>query len=240
MRGSGSAPAATASRSDQAPAQQTAWPASVSPRGVARAQGAAPSRVEAVHLAAGATRAAGLAQVVGVGARRPRRSRRSRCRGECSAATPARAARSRAMPSASSRRRPGDPVGAAAPLELVEAAAARRRRWRRSACRSARRGSRARRSTRRARARPRRTAAPSASRARSRCRRGSTPELWPVWWAPSRSSRSSTQTLGPRSPRGSARGRPRGRGCPHRRPRCRIAQARIRLDTLLRCPRSRS
>ena len=80
MRGSGSAPAATASRSDQAPAQQIAWPASVTPPAW-RTRSEREAGLEAEHLAAERERAAGLAQVLGVGGGDRAESRRSRCRG---------------------------------------------------------------------------------------------------------------------------------------------------------------
>ena len=119
MRGSGSAPAATARRSDQPPAQTIAWRASVRPASAraARARPAAPAPETSQPVRDLAAR---LEQVLGVGARDGGGSRRSRSPGSA-------ARRPRACGSISrdpGRVEPAQPrhaVRVPAPLELVEA-----------------------------------------------------------------------------------------------------------------------
>ena len=103
-------PAATASRSDQAPAQTTTAPARGRARAVARRYAASPAaRSARATPQPVSTEPPAPAHVVGVGARRPRRSRRPRSRASGARRSRARAARSRAISSASTRRRPGTP-----------------------------------------------------------------------------------------------------------------------------------
>ena len=177
------------------------------------------------HLAAGAIAPPALEQVVGVGARDRARSRRSRCRASAAPRPPSRAARSRGC----RRRRRG--AGPATPLARPRRSSSSRpassaSSRRRSACRSARTGSRGSSQYSYIGPPPRTHSRPSASPARSRCRRGSTPELWPVWWVPTRPpSPTRRRSAGPAAR--SAHGRRRGRGSPRRPPRCRISRPRI-------------
>ena len=155
MRGSGSAPAATARRSDQPPAQKIAWRASVTAPRVRRSaarRGPAPAPVTSQPVAISPPR---LEQVVARRRARRRGSRRSRLPGECRAATPVGVRLDLADAVGVEAAQPGDAVRPAAPLELVEPGQLGLGRARRSACRSARTGCRAARSTRTARARPR-------------------------------------------------------------------------------------
>ena len=171
MRGSGDAPAATASRSEPTPAQKTAKRARVSPCGVRESHPPRPGLdpLDAQPVTTGAPAAVELArkrprhlgEVDDPGRRRVQRRDAPACG---------------SISRSSSRRQPPQPrhaVLAPAPLELVE---------RRQLAGVARDDHLAAalvadpllaRRTRTARARPPRTGAPSASRARSRCRRGS-------------------------------------------------------------------
>ena len=107
MRGSGSAPAATARRSARAPAQQIAWPASVTPR---------EWEIRSERPAGTSSPTSQPVSIVPPAARRSSAKARATARkstipvaGECRAATPAACGSTSRMPSASRRRRPGTP-----------------------------------------------------------------------------------------------------------------------------------
>ena len=136
MRGSGSAPAATARRSAQAPAQKTAcWPRSCPASGSGAAS--APLTWTAWTSQPVATTRRRRARRRRRRARRPG-SRRCRCPASAGPRSRVRGARARSMPGGVDPAQAGNPVGLAAALELVAAGRARRGRWRRSPCRSAR------------------------------------------------------------------------------------------------------
>ena len=240
MRGSGSAPAATARRSAQAAGAEDRVAglghAPASARSAAsRGRGSSAETSQPVAIVA-----AGLEQVARRRRARPRGSRRSRSRASAARRPRSRAARARAMPSASSRRRPGTPFALPAPLELVEAGELGLGRGDDQLAAALERDARAARSTRTARAAPR-THSSRLQRARRVVdagvdRRPSCARSGGCRSRPPARARRRCCRAGARS----ARGRPRGRGSPRRRPRCHVSRPRIRSDTLLRCRRSRS
>ena len=194
MRGSGSPPAATASRSDQPPAQKTAKRARLSPwawrtqRRLARRS--APSTAQPVTTSPPAASTSSRERLA-----RRRWKSTTAVAGECSASTPRTCGSISAISSRAQPAQARDAVGAAAALELVEPRDARPRTtatislpsWRAGIPRSSQ-------YVEQLAARPRCRGGPSASRARSRCRRAGRRSCGRSGGSPRPSSRSSTVT----------------------------------------------